>query len=212
VIDLRSPPRCLARYQRAVYSTARSPNPKRACGKPSRSTPSAPRCASSSRSSSSSWPSTFFAALVAALRFYTYAPAGLVLCRCIRETLKRLRQSRRFDNSRDAEMLALPTVDLLILDDFTLEHMTKEESGREQGRLPTVARAHRPCVDDRHVQSRHRRVARRGSPYSRTSCSRKAPSIVFAIRPTTSSSKTSRTVPGSSRRSTMAIPRRQCLP
>ena len=42
------------------------------------------------------------------------------------ETLKRLRQSR-FDNSRDAEMLALTTVDLLILDDFALEPMTKEE-------------------------------------------------------------------------------------
>ena len=43
------------------------------------------------------------------------------------ETLKRLRQSR-FDNSRDAEMSALTTVDLLILDDFALEPMTKEES------------------------------------------------------------------------------------
>jgi DNA replication protein DnaC len=43
------------------------------------------------------------------------------------ETLRVLRQSR-FDNSRDAEMLALTTVDLLILDDFALEPMTKEES------------------------------------------------------------------------------------
>jgi DNA replication protein DnaC len=43
------------------------------------------------------------------------------------ETLKRLRQSR-FDNSRDAEMIALTTVDLLIVDDFALEPMTKEES------------------------------------------------------------------------------------
>jgi DNA replication protein DnaC len=43
------------------------------------------------------------------------------------ETLRRLRQSR-FDNSRDAEMIALTTVDLLILDDFALEPMTKEES------------------------------------------------------------------------------------
>lgn len=43
------------------------------------------------------------------------------------ETLKRLRQSR-FDNSRDAEMIALTTVDLLILDDFALEPMSKEES------------------------------------------------------------------------------------
>jgi DNA replication protein DnaC len=43
------------------------------------------------------------------------------------ETLKRLRQIR-FDNSRDAEMIALTTVDLLILDDFALEPMSKEES------------------------------------------------------------------------------------
>lgn len=41
--------------------------------------------------------------------------------------LRRLRQSR-LDNSRDAEMIALTTVDLLILDDFALEAMTKEES------------------------------------------------------------------------------------
>ncbi len=43
------------------------------------------------------------------------------------ETLKRLRQSR-FDNSRDVVMTELTTVDLLILDDFALEPMTKEES------------------------------------------------------------------------------------
>jgi len=43
------------------------------------------------------------------------------------ETLRRLRQSR-FDNSRDAKMIALTTVDLLILDDFGLEPMSKEES------------------------------------------------------------------------------------
>lgn len=43
------------------------------------------------------------------------------------ETLRTLRQSR-FDNSRDVEMTALTTVDLLILDDFALEPMTKEES------------------------------------------------------------------------------------
>ncbi|WP_437730880.1 ATP-binding protein [Sorangium sp. So ce1335] len=41
--------------------------------------------------------------------------------------LRRLRQSR-LDNSRDAEMVALTTVDLLILDDFALEAMSKEES------------------------------------------------------------------------------------
>ena len=43
------------------------------------------------------------------------------------DTLRRLRQSR-FDNSRDAEMIALTTVDPLILDDFGLEPMSKEES------------------------------------------------------------------------------------
>jgi DNA replication protein DnaC len=43
------------------------------------------------------------------------------------EMLRRLRQSR-FDNSRDAEMIALTTIDLLILDDFALEPMSKEES------------------------------------------------------------------------------------
>ncbi len=41
--------------------------------------------------------------------------------------LRLLRQSR-LDNSRDAEMVALTTVDLLILDDFALEAMSKEES------------------------------------------------------------------------------------
>ena len=43
------------------------------------------------------------------------------------DMLRRLRQSR-FDNSRDAEMVALTTVDLLILDDFAIEPMSKEES------------------------------------------------------------------------------------
>lgn len=41
--------------------------------------------------------------------------------------LRTLRQSR-LDNSRDAEMNALTSVDLLILDDFALEPMSKEES------------------------------------------------------------------------------------
>jgi len=43
------------------------------------------------------------------------------------EMLRKLRQSR-LDNSRDAEMIALTSVDLLIVDDFALEPMTKEES------------------------------------------------------------------------------------
>jgi DNA replication protein DnaC len=43
------------------------------------------------------------------------------------EMLRTLRQSR-FDNSREAEMVALTSVDLLIVDDFALEPMSKEES------------------------------------------------------------------------------------
>jgi len=43
------------------------------------------------------------------------------------EMLRTLRQSR-LDNSRDAEMIALTSVDMLIVDDFALEPMTKEES------------------------------------------------------------------------------------
>jgi DNA replication protein DnaC len=43
------------------------------------------------------------------------------------DMLRRLRQSR-FDNSREAEMTALTSVDLLLLDDFALEPMSKEES------------------------------------------------------------------------------------
>jgi DNA replication protein DnaC len=43
------------------------------------------------------------------------------------EMLCTLRQSR-FDNSREAEMVALTSVDLLIVDDFALEPMSKEES------------------------------------------------------------------------------------
>ena len=43
------------------------------------------------------------------------------------EMLRTLRQSR-LDNSRDAEMMKLISVDLLILDDFALEPMSKEES------------------------------------------------------------------------------------
>jgi len=43
------------------------------------------------------------------------------------EMLRRLRQSR-FDNSRDAEIALLTSVDLLVLDDFALEPLSKEES------------------------------------------------------------------------------------
>ncbi|CAN5378457.1 IS21-like element ISMt2 family helper ATPase IstB [soil metagenome] len=43
------------------------------------------------------------------------------------EMLRTLRQSR-LDNSRDAEMIALTSVDLLLVDAFALEPMNKEES------------------------------------------------------------------------------------
>lgn len=43
------------------------------------------------------------------------------------EMLQLLKKSR-FDNSRDDRMLELTTVDLLILDDFAIEQMSKEES------------------------------------------------------------------------------------
>lgn len=43
------------------------------------------------------------------------------------DMLRTLRQSR-LDNSREAEMVSLTTVDLLVLDDFALEPMTKDES------------------------------------------------------------------------------------
>jgi DNA replication protein DnaC len=43
------------------------------------------------------------------------------------EMLRKLRQSR-LDNSRDALMMQLCTVDLLIIDDFALEPMTRDES------------------------------------------------------------------------------------
>src|SRR5207302_8068308 len=41
--------------------------------------------------------------------------------------LRRLKQSR-LDNSRDAVMTGLTTIDLLVIDDFALEPMTRDES------------------------------------------------------------------------------------
>jgi DNA replication protein DnaC len=54
------------------------------------------------------------------------------------EMLRTLRQSL-LDNSRDAEMIALTSVDLLILDDFAFELMSKEESNW-QAKRPTALR------------------------------------------------------------------------
>lgn len=69
------------------------------------------------------------------------------------EMLRRLRQSR-FDNSRDAEMLALTTVDLLLLDDFALEAMSKEESKdvyqlflERTGRASTIITSNRDTAE-----------------------------------------------------------------
>lgn len=65
------------------------------------------------------------------------------------EMLCRLRQSR-MDNSRDAVMTELSTVDLLIIDDFALEPMTRDESRdiyqlfvERNGRASTVITSNR---------------------------------------------------------------------
>jgi DNA replication protein DnaC len=44
------------------------------------------------------------------------------------DTMLHTLKKSRFDNSRDDEMVALTTVDLLILDDFALEPMSRDES------------------------------------------------------------------------------------
>lgn len=65
------------------------------------------------------------------------------------EMLRRLRQSR-LDNSREALMTELTTIDLLIIDDFALEPMTREESRdvyqlfvERTGRASTVVTSNR---------------------------------------------------------------------
>ena len=67
--------------------------------------------------------------------------------------LRRLRQSR-LDNSREAEMIALTSVDLPILDDFALEPMSKEESKdvyqlflERTGRASTIITSHRDTAE-----------------------------------------------------------------
>ena len=69
------------------------------------------------------------------------------------DMLRRLKQSR-LDNSRDALMTELTTVDLLIIDDFALEPMTRDE-GRDiyqlfverNGRLPTIVTSNRDTAE-----------------------------------------------------------------
>jgi DNA replication protein DnaC len=63
--------------------------------------------------------------------------------------LRRLKQSR-MDNSREAVMVDLTTIDLLIIDDFALEPMSREESRdvyqlfvERNGRLPTIVTSNR---------------------------------------------------------------------
>lgn len=67
--------------------------------------------------------------------------------------LRRLKQSR-MDNSRDAVMTELTTIDLLIIDDFALEPMTREESRdiyqlfvERNARFPTIITSNRDTAE-----------------------------------------------------------------
>ncbi len=67
--------------------------------------------------------------------------------------LRKLRQSR-MDNSRDALMVELSTVDLLVIDDFALEPMSRDESRdvyqlfvERNARLPTVITSNRDTAE-----------------------------------------------------------------
>ena len=69
------------------------------------------------------------------------------------EMLRKLRQSR-LDNSREALMTELSTIDLLIIDDFALEPMTREESRdvyqlfvERTGRASTVVTSNRDTAE-----------------------------------------------------------------
>jgi DNA replication protein DnaC len=69
------------------------------------------------------------------------------------EMLRKLRQSR-LDNSRDALMTQLTTIDLLIIDDFALEPMNREESRdvyqlfvERTGRASTIVTSNRDTVE-----------------------------------------------------------------
>jgi DNA replication protein DnaC len=67
--------------------------------------------------------------------------------------LRRLKQSR-MDNSREVVMTELTTIDLLIIDDFALEPMTRDESRdvyqlfvERNGRLPTIVTSNRDTAE-----------------------------------------------------------------
>lgn len=69
------------------------------------------------------------------------------------ELLRKLRQSR-MDNSRDALMMDLTLIDLLIVDDFALEAMSREESRDvyqlfvdRNARLPTIVTSNRDTAE-----------------------------------------------------------------
>jgi DNA replication protein DnaC len=69
------------------------------------------------------------------------------------EMLRKLKQSR-LDNSRDALMVELTTIDLLIIDDFALEPMSREESRdvyqlfvERTGRASTIVTSNRDTAE-----------------------------------------------------------------
>lgn len=74
------------------------------------------------------------------------------LCRA--DALLRLLRQSRLDNSREALMVALCTVDLLIIDDFALEPMSREESRdiyqlfvERNARASTIVTSNRDTAD-----------------------------------------------------------------
>jgi DNA replication protein DnaC len=86
---------------------------------------------------------------------------GLVACRSafnVRmhrvDALLRLLKQSRLDNSRDALMTELCTIDLLVIDDFALEPMTRDESRdiyqlfvERTGRAATIITSNRDTAD-----------------------------------------------------------------
>ena len=67
--------------------------------------------------------------------------------------LRRLKQSR-LDNSRDAVIAELSSIDLLIVDDFALEPMSRDESRdvyqlivERTGRAPTIVTSNRDTAE-----------------------------------------------------------------
>lgn len=69
------------------------------------------------------------------------------------EMLRRLKQSR-MDNSRDAVIAELVAIDVLIVDDFALERMTRDESRdvyqlivERTGRAPTIVTSNRDTAE-----------------------------------------------------------------